>query len=48
MDGDAHGIYTIITLVYTPANAYFANLTSHIPLPSSNPGQLHLRAQGYL
>ena len=30
-DAEAHGLYTLVTMVYTPSNAYFNNVTKRIP-----------------
>jgi hypothetical protein len=30
-DADLHGIYTLVTMVYTPDNAYFRNFSSQLP-----------------
>ena len=30
-DAEAHGLYTLVTMVYAPSNAFFHNLTAQIP-----------------
>lgn len=30
-DASQHGLYTLVTMVYAPSNAYFRNITNKIP-----------------
>ena len=30
-DASQHGLYTLVTMVYAPSNAYFRNITDKIP-----------------
>jgi hypothetical protein len=51
-DAESHGLYTLITIVYVPQNAWFRNLTSRLPpdapawAPSWNRG--FLTANGHV